>query len=130
MTNGCFDLLHPGHVSYLSQAKKLGDILIVAVNSDSSVKKLKGKERPINNLKSRMEVLAGLEVVDFVISFNEETPKNLYQYFMPNIIVKGGDYKKEDVVGYDLMINSGGDVKIINFVNGFSTSKIIKKIST
>ena len=77
-----------------------------------------------------MEVLAGLEVVDFVISFNEETPKNLYQYFMPNIIVKGGDYKKEDVVGYDLMINSGGDVKIINFVNGFSTSKIIKKIST
>ncbi len=130
ITNGCFDLLHSGHISYLSEAKKLGDVLIVAVNSDSSVRKLKGKSRPITNLKNRMEVLSGLEAVDYVISFNEETPNDLYNYLIPNLIVKGGDYKKESVVGYELMKKSGGDVKILNFIEGFSTTKIIDKMSS
>lgn len=129
MTNGCFDILHPGHISYLFEAKKLGHILIVAVNSDSSVKKLKGKDRPINGLISRMQVLSGLGIIDYVISFDEKTPLSLYKYLLPNIIVKGGDYKKEDVVGYSLMKQTGGSVKILNFLDGYSTSEIIKRMS-
>jgi D-beta-D-heptose 7-phosphate kinase/D-beta-D-heptose 1-phosphate adenosyltransferase len=127
MTNGCFDLLHIGHITYLQQAKALGDRLIVAVNSDKSVKILKGESRPINDLQARMSILAALECVDWVVEFNEETPERLYNQLLPDVIVKGGDYKPEDVVGGAAVIANGGDVKILSFVEGHSTSKMIAK---
>ncbi len=127
MTNGCFDLLHIGHITYLQQAKALGDRLIVAVNSDESVKILKGDSRPINDLSARMTVLAALECVDWVVAFSEETPQRLYEKLLPDILVKGGDYKPEDVVGGEAVIANGGEVKILSFVEGYSTSKLIEK---
>ncbi len=127
MTNGCFDLLHIGHITYLQQAKALGDRLIVAVNSDESVKILKGDSRPINNLQSRMSILAALECVDWVVLFSEETPERLYNELLPDVIVKGGDYEPKDVVGGDAVIANGGEVKILSFVDGHSTSKMIEK---
>jgi D-beta-D-heptose 7-phosphate kinase/D-beta-D-heptose 1-phosphate adenosyltransferase len=127
MTNGCFDLLHIGHITYLQQAKALGDRLIVAVNSDESVKKLKGSSRPINELQSRMSVLAALECVDWVIAFHEETPERLYAQLLPDVIVKGGDYTPEQVAGSAAVIANGGDVKILSFVEGHSTSKMIER---
>lgn len=126
-TNGCFDILHAGHIQYLQQAAMMGDHLIVAVNSDASVKKLKGDERPINNLKSRMEVLASLRCVDYVIDFDEETPAKLIAELKPDFLVKGGDYKREEIVGFDVVTESGGDVVVIPFVDGFSTTSIIEK---
>lgn len=127
MTNGCFDLLHIGHITYLQQAKALGNRLIVAVNSDESVKMLKGNSRPINDLQARMSILAALECVDWVVSFNEETPERLYNRLLPDIIVKGGDYKPEEVVGGKAVIANGGEVKILTFVGGYSTSQMIAK---
>ena len=127
MTNGCFDLLHIGHITYLQQAKTLGDRLIVAVNSDESVKMLKGDSRPINDLQARMAVLAALECVDWVVSFSEETPERIYNKLLPNVLVKGGDYKPEEVVGGEAVIANGGAVKILSFVEGYSTSKLIEK---
>ncbi|HCT99857.1 MAG TPA: bifunctional heptose 7-phosphate kinase/heptose 1-phosphate adenyltransferase [Methylococcaceae bacterium] len=127
MTNGCFDLLHIGHITYLQQAKKLGDRLCVAVNSDESVKLLKGNSRPINDLNARMAVLAALECVDWVVSFNEETPERLYASLLPDVLVKGGDYQPEDVVGGAAVIAHGGEVKILDFVAGHSTSQMIEK---
>lgn len=127
MTNGCFDLLHIGHITYLQQAKALGDRLIVAVNSDESVKILKGDSRPINELQARMAVLAALECVDWVVSFSEETPERLYNRLLPDVLVKGGDYKIADVVGGEAVIANGGEVKILEFVEGHSTSKMIAK---
>jgi D-beta-D-heptose 7-phosphate kinase/D-beta-D-heptose 1-phosphate adenosyltransferase len=127
MTNGCFDLLHIGHITYLQQAKALGDRLIVAVNSDESVKILKGNSRPINDLSARMAILAALECVDWVVSFSEETPERIYNKLLPNVLVKGGDYKIEDVVGGEAVIANGGAVKILSFVEGYSTSKLIEK---
>ena len=127
MTNGCFDLLHIGHITYLQQAKALGDRLIVAVNSNESVKILKGDSRPINDLQARMAVLAALECVDWVVSFNEETPERLYNRLLPDVLVKGGDYKIADVVGGQAVIANGGEVKILSFVDGHSTSKMIAK---
>lgn len=127
MTNGCFDLLHIGHITYLQQAKKLGDRLCVAVNSDESVKLLKGDSRPINDLNARMAVLAALECVDWVVSFNEETPERLYASLLPDVLVKGGDYQPEDVVGGAAVIAHGGEVKILDFVAGHSTSQMIEK---
>ena len=127
MTNGCFDLLHIGHITYLQQAKALGDRLIVAVNSDESVKILKGNSRPINDLSARMAILAALECVDWVVSFSEETPERIYNKLLPNVLVKGGDYKIEDVVGGEAVIANGGAVKILSFVDGYSTSKLIEK---
>lgn len=127
MTNGCFDLLHIGHITYLQQAKALGDRLIVAVNSNESVKILKGNSRPINDLQARMAVLAALECVDWVVSFNEETPERLYNRLLPDILVKGGDYKIADVVGGEAVIANGGEVKILSFVDGHSTSSMIEK---
>lgn len=127
MTNGCFDLLHIGHITYLQQAKALGDRLIVAVNSNESVKMLKGDSRPINDLQARMAVLAALECVDWVVSFNEETPERLYNRLLPDVLVKGGDYKIADVVGGEAVIANGGEVKILSFVDGHSTSSMIEK---
>lgn len=129
MTNGCFDILHPGHVSYLANARKLGDRLIVAVNSDASVKRLKGEQRPINNLETRMAVLAGLASVDWLVAFEEETPQRLISEILPDLLVKGGDYKPEEIAGSKEVWANGGDVKVLNFENGYSTSNMIKKNS-
>lgn len=128
MTNGCFDILHPGHVTYLQQARKLGDRLIVAVNDDASVKRLKGKDRPINDLAHRMAVLAALECVDWVVPFGEDTPERVICKVLPKILVKGGDYKPEQVAGGKCVIEHGGQVRILDFVAGHSTSEIIKNI--
>jgi len=128
MTNGCFDILHPGHVSYLKNAKKLGDRLIVAVNTDSSVKRLKGEGRPINPTDHRMDVIAGLESVDWVVPFEEDTPQRLIAHILPNILVKGGDYKIEDIAGGAEVIASGGEVQVLNFEDGCSTTNIINSI--
>ncbi|MEE9444062.1 MAG: bifunctional D-glycero-beta-D-manno-heptose-7-phosphate kinase/D-glycero-beta-D-manno-heptose 1-phosphate adenylyltransferase HldE [Cocleimonas sp.] len=128
MTNGCFDLMHTGHIDYLQKARELGDKLVVAVNSDESVKVLKGESRPINTLQNRMTMLAALECVDWVVPFTEETPERLYCKVLPDVIVKGGDYKPEDVVGGDCIKAQGGKVQIIDFVEGQSTTKIIEKI--
>ncbi len=127
MTNGCFDLLHAGHVTYLQQAKALGERLIVAVNADESVKQLKGESRPINGLQQRMTVLAALACVDWVVPFTEETPERLYCKLLPDVIVKGGDYSPEQVAGGDCVIKAGGEVKILQFVAGQSTTAMINK---
>ncbi|PPD42940.1 MAG: bifunctional heptose 7-phosphate kinase/heptose 1-phosphate adenyltransferase [Methylobacter sp.] len=127
MTNGCFDLLHAGHVTYLQQARALGDRLIVAVNSDASVKMLKGETRPINGLPQRMTVLAALACVDWVVAFEEETPERLYCKLLPDVIVKGGDYTPGQVAGGDCVIKAGGEVKILQFVEGHSTTSMINK---
>ena len=130
MTNGCFDILHPGHVSYLEQARKLGDRLIVAVNSDASVKRLKGASRPINDLDSRMAVLAGLSSVDWLVAFEEDTPQRLIAEILPDLLVKGGDYQPEDIAGSKEVWANGGDVKVLNFEDGCSTSNVIDKIQS
>jgi D-beta-D-heptose 7-phosphate kinase / D-beta-D-heptose 1-phosphate adenosyltransferase len=130
MTNGCFDLLHAGHVTYLQQAKALGDRLVVAVNSDASVKRLKGDTRPINGLQERMTVLAALACVDWVVPFAEETPERLVCSLLPDVIVKGGDYTPEQVAGGDCVVKAGGEVKILQFVDGLSTTAMINKART
>jgi D-beta-D-heptose 7-phosphate kinase/D-beta-D-heptose 1-phosphate adenosyltransferase len=128
-TNGCFDILHPGHIHYLRQARALGDRLIVLVNSDDSVRRLKGPERPINTLEHRMEMLAALECVDWVIPFEGDTPESLLCQLLPNILVKGGDYPDPTkIAGHDCVVANGGEVKILRFVAGCSTTNIIKKI--
>lgn len=128
MTNGCFDLLHSGHAAYLSTAAGLGDRLIVAVNSDESVKQLKGTDRPINNLMQRMAVLSALESVDWVVPFSEKTPARLIGQCLPDILVKGGDYRVEDIAGGQDVIENGGQVKVLDFVDGHSTSAVIDAI--
>lgn len=128
MTNGCFDILHSGHVSYLSEAAKLGQRLIVAVNSDDSVRRLKGEGRPINNVSRRMAVLAGLSAVDWVIEFSDDTPQSLIATVLPNILVKGGDYKVDEIAGGKEVIENGGEVRVLNFEEGVSTTGIIEQI--
>lgn len=128
ITNGCFDILHAGHVSYLANARKLGDRLIVAVNSDASVKQLKGESRPINPLMQRMIVLGALDSVDWVVPFEEETPQRLIATILPDVLVKGGDYKPEDIAGGKEVIAAGGTVKVLNFEDGCSTTNIINAI--
>jgi len=128
MTNGCFDILHAGHVSYLRQARQAGHRLIVAVNDDESVKRLKGESRPVNNLAQRMEVLAALESVDWVIPFSEDTPENLICSLLPDVLVKGGDYKVDEIAGADCVTSAGGKVVVQDFVDGCSTSRIIDMI--
>lgn len=128
MTNGCFDILHAGHVSYLSHAGNLGDRLIVAVNDDDSVKRLKGSGRPVNPIDRRMAVLAGLGAVDWVVSFSEDTPQRLIANLLPNTLVKGGDYKVEDIAGGQEVIAAGGEVQVLNFEEGISTTEIINTI--
>jgi len=127
-TNGCFDILHAGHVHYLEQAKELGDELVVGLNSDSSVKTLKGPSRPINNLEQRAKVLSSLKCVDRIVSFADETPIKLIKEIKPDVLVKGGDYKAKDVVGHKEIKSWGGEVKIIPLVPGLSTTNIIKKL--
>lgn len=127
-TNGCFDIIHSGHTKYLSEAKKLGDYLIVGLNSDSSVKKLKGETRPINSQEDRAEVLSALKPVDFVTIFDEETPAELIEEIIPNVLVKGGDYTADSIVGADTVKKHNGKVLIIPFVPGKSTSQIINKM--
>ncbi len=128
MTNGCFDILHAGHVQYLTQAKQLGDRLIVAINDDNSVRSLKGDKRPINPLEQRMAVLNALECVDWVIPFGEETPKNLICNILPDILVKGNDYQISQIAGSDCVLAQGGQVLTLDFLAGFSTSNIIKTL--
>ncbi|MFN7097634.1 MAG: bifunctional D-glycero-beta-D-manno-heptose-7-phosphate kinase/D-glycero-beta-D-manno-heptose 1-phosphate adenylyltransferase HldE [Gammaproteobacteria bacterium] len=128
MTNGCFDLLHSGHVMYLEEAKKLGDRLIVAVNDDASVKRLKGEGRPLNALKRRMAVLAGLRSVDWVVSFSEDTPQRLISSILPDVLVKGGDWQVHQIAGAKEVLANGGEVKILGFEEGISTTAIINKM--
>jgi D-beta-D-heptose 7-phosphate kinase / D-beta-D-heptose 1-phosphate adenosyltransferase len=127
-TNGCFDILHAGHMLYLREAKSLGDRLIVAVNSDESVKKLKGPGRPVNSLEKRMAVLAGVGVVDWVVSFSDDTPIPLLKALQPDVLVKGGDYTKSEVVGGDIVETYGGEVKVLGVLEGESTTNLINKI--
>jgi len=127
-TNGCFDILHRGHVTYLAEARKLGDLLVVGLNSDESVKRLKGPERPINNETDRQYVLSQLKSVDFVEIFTEDTPLNLILKINPKVLVKGGDWKIDQIVGGKEVIEAGGDVFSLNFVNGYSTTALINKI--
>jgi len=128
MTNGCFDILHAGHVSYLTHAGTLGTRLIVAVNDDASVKRLKGSGRPVNPTDRRMAVLAGLGAVDWVVNFSEDTPQRIIANILPDILVKGGDYKVEDIAGGSEVMANGGEVKVLNFEEGISTTKIINAI--
>ncbi|EKO3486980.1 bifunctional D-glycero-beta-D-manno-heptose-7-phosphate kinase/D-glycero-beta-D-manno-heptose 1-phosphate adenylyltransferase HldE [Vibrio fluvialis] len=128
MTNGCFDILHAGHVSYLNHAAELGDRLIVAVNTDESVKRLKGPGRPVNPTDRRMAVLAGLGAVDWVVPFAEDTPQRLISEVLPDLLVKGGDYKPEEIAGGKEVIAAGGEVKVLNFEDGCSTTEIIEAI--
>ena len=127
-TNGCFDILHRGHIEYLSQAASLGDILVVGLNSDKSVKKIKGDERPLQDEYSRALVLASLKQVTGVYLFDEDTPYNLISRVKPDVLVKGGDYRVEDIVGADVVKSYGGEVVTINFVEGYSTSGLIEKL--
>lgn len=136
-TNGCFDILHKGHVEYLAQAKDKADVLIVGLNSDNSVRRQgKGKERPVNKIDARQTVLAALFFVDYIVEFDEDTPINLIKLIKPNVLVKGGDYNpcendsksKTYIVGKDVVEQSGGKVEVINLVDGFSTTKLINKL--
>jgi len=127
-TNGCFDIIHAGHVRYLNKAKSLGDVLIVGLNSDASVKLIKGDKRPIVPQEERAEVLSGLEAVDYVVLFNEPTPINLINAVLPDILVKGADWASQEIVGADIVRAKGGRVARIKLVKGKSTTNIIKKI--
>jgi len=129
LTNGCFDILHPGHVHYLQQAKELGNRLVVLVNSDASVRRLKGSDRPVNPLSHRMAMLAALECVDWVLAFDEDTPSEAICQLLPDVLVKGGDYADMTAIaGHDCVIANGGEVRLLNFVEGYSTTGIIENI--
>ncbi|HHS94956.1 MAG TPA: D-glycero-beta-D-manno-heptose 1-phosphate adenylyltransferase [Phaeodactylibacter sp.] len=127
-TNGCFDLLHFGHIQYLAEAKALGDKLVVGLNSSDSVKRLKGKHRPIKDEKSRLYLLAALECVDAVVLFEEDTPMNLIKIILPDILVKGGDWNPNQIVGAQVVLENGGEVRSLSFVEGYSTTAIEEKI--
>jgi rfaE bifunctional protein nucleotidyltransferase chain/domain len=127
-TNGCFDILHLGHVEYLNEAKSLGDLLLVAINSDESVKKIKGPDRPINNENDRSQMLLNLKSVDCVQVFNNETPLEIIKLINPNILVKGGDWKIEQIIGHEHVLSLGGEVKSLMFKNGYSTSNLISQV--
>jgi D-glycero-beta-D-manno-heptose 1-phosphate adenylyltransferase len=128
-TNGCFDILHYGHIYYLSKAKDLGDKLIIGLNSDNSVKRLKGESRPVNNQLNRACMLASLIVTDAIVIFEEDTPADLIESISPSILVKAADYKLDEIAGSDYVIKSGGRVEIIDFVEGYSSTELIKKIN-
>ncbi len=127
-TNGCFDIIHAGHVDYLEKAKALGDILVVGLNSDDSIRRIKGKERPVNIQQHRKKVLEALKPVDLVIVFDEDTPEKLIKIIKPDVLVKGGDWKIENIVGAEFVKSYGGTVTTIDFVYDISTTKIIEKI--
>jgi D-beta-D-heptose 7-phosphate kinase/D-beta-D-heptose 1-phosphate adenosyltransferase len=126
-TNGCFDILHAGHARYLEQARNLGDVLVVALNSDESVKRLKGSERPLNSLQDRLEVMASLEAVDWVTWFEDDTPLNLIRKIRPDFLAKGGDWQVDQIVGGADVLSWGGEVRSIPFVEGRSTTRLIEK---
>ena len=128
MTNGCFDILHAGHVAYLEQARELGDRLIVAVNDDDSVKRLKGPERPVNTMEKRMRMLAALQCVDWVVPFYEDTPTRQICRLSPDILVKGGDNDPDKIPGGDCIREAGGEVKVLTYIDGVSTTGIISTI--
>ncbi len=128
-TNGCFDILHSGHCTYLRKAKQLCDVLILGLNSDSSVKRLKGENRPLNNESDRSIVIDSLKYIDYTVIFDEDTPLNLINSIIPDVLIKGGDYKIEDIVGAETVINNGGKVLTIDFVEGKSTTNIINKMA-
>ena len=128
MTNGCFDILHPGHVDYLEKARALGDLLFVAVNDDASVKRLKGESRPVNPLATRLRMLSALACVDGVVAFSEDTPAHLYAQLLPHVLVKGGDYTADQVAGAASVLAAGGEVVILDFLTGHSTTDLIGKI--
>lgn len=127
-TNGCFDLLHTGHIHLFREAKKIGDVFMVAVNDDSSIRKIKGKSRPIFPLKERVEILGAIEEIDYLTSFSEETPKKIIGQILPDILVKGGDWSPEEVVGRREVEEAGGEVVIIPYLEGRSSSDIIERI--
>ena len=127
-TNGCFDVLHSGHVRYLKKARSLGDLLIVGLNSDASVKKIKGRGRPVLPEAERAEILSALEAVDFVVLFNDETPEKLIKKIVPDVLAKGADWKANDIVGADVVKGAGGKIARVRLVKGKSTTNIIEKI--
>ena len=127
-TNGCFDIIHRGHVEYLEFARSLGDILMIGLNTDDSVRRLKGPTRPINRFEDRAYVLASLEVVDYVVGFDEDTPFELIKEVIPDVLVKGGDYRPEDVVGRDIVEGHGGKLVLAPFKDGYSTTSLIQRI--
>ena len=128
-TNGCFDILHLGHLEILTKSKEFGDRLIVAVNSDESVRKLKGKERPVNDFQTRSNMLASFSFVDYVVEFSDDTPKKLIQIIKPDFLIKGGDYKKKDIVGNDIVSSYGGETIIIPLIDGLSSTNTINKLN-
>jgi D-beta-D-heptose 7-phosphate kinase/D-beta-D-heptose 1-phosphate adenosyltransferase len=127
-TNGCFDLLHPGHLEVLERSRKMGDCLFVGVNTDESVKRLKGSSRPVQTLESRTAILSSLRCVDCVVPFAEDTPLELISRILPDVLVKGGDYTAEQVVGSDVVLGNGGEVAIIPLVQGYSTTLAVEKM--
>lgn len=127
-TNGCFDLIHPGHVRYLRAAKKLGDVLVVALNSDASVRRLKGPTRPLVSQRDRCEVMAALEMVDYVTVFGEDTPYKLIGILQPDVLVKGGDWAPDQIIGADVVRARGGTVRALPYARGYSTTKLAEKI--
>ncbi len=127
-TNGCFDLIHVGHIRYLKEAKSLGDVLIVGLNSDKSVKKIKGEKRPIISERDRAEILDSLKHVDYVVIFDEKDPKKLISKIIPDVLVKGGDWSEDRIIGADIVKKNGGCVKSLPFFEGFSTTKIVEVI--
>ncbi|MDY5968976.1 MAG: D-glycero-beta-D-manno-heptose 1-phosphate adenylyltransferase [Bacteroidales bacterium] len=129
-TNGCFDILHRGHLTYLAAARDLGGVLVVGLNSDASVRRLKGPSRPVNDERSRALLLAALQCVDYVTLFDEDTPLNLISAIMPDVLAKGGDYTRDTIVGASLVESHGGKVVTLPLVDGFSTTKVIEKVSS
>lgn len=127
-TNGCFDILHPGHVRYLRDAKRFGDLLVVGMNSDASVNRIKGRGRPVFGQEDRASVLAAMECVDYISFFNEPTPLEIIRKVRPDVLVKGSDYSKEDIVGCDFVQGYGGEVATVQYHEGYSTTEIIEKI--
>jgi|SRR6056297_605860 len=127
-TNGCFDILHRGHIEYLAQAANFGDILMIGLNTDDSVRKLKGDPRPLQDQYTRALLLASLHFVNAVVYFDEDTPYDLIKRVQPDILIKGSDYHVEDIVGYDIVMQKGGEVKTIDFIPGYSTTSIIEKL--
>lgn len=127
-TNGCFDILHAGHVDYLIKAKEMGDVLVVGMNSDSSIQRIKGPKRPVVPERERAFIIANLKAVDYVIFFYEDTPGELINKIIPDVLVKGADWSIENIVGRDVVVKNGGEVKTIEFVNDTSTTKIIEKV--
>lgn len=127
-TNGCFDLIHRGHIEYLAKASALGDVLVVGLNTDASVRSIKGRSRPLQDEYSRALILAAMRFVDFVVLFDEDTPENLIRKIQPDVLVKGGDYKPSEIVGYNIVTAKGGKVLTIELVENYSTTRLIKKI--